>query len=184
MYPFNKKFFDNWCWKQGINPAWVQQESTRIGTAVSEWAENRFYGIEVFDAIPRNKKEEAYLSGVNKFCEDWTITNSEQTVYNDEFGYAGTYDALAEKEGTEYLIDFKTYGAWRGVYDPKSRTSRDKIKKARLQVSMYLEALERDLPLAIIVFTPDGGYVEEFVDKSDKWKEWINENKDKLTEDL
>ena len=68
------------------------------------------------------------------------ITATEQVVCSNLHGYAGTFDAIATKNGGVYVIDFKTSN---GIYDEMS-----------FQVAAYAQAYEEQTGQKIL-----GGYV-------------------------
>ena len=173
MYPFDEKGFASWARWKGLNSDWISAESRRIGTKVHQWVENRFHGIESWaDNSPIDEKESNYLKAVQVFLGSVDITDCEQTVYNDEFGYAGTYDLIAD--GT--LYDVKTWGSWKGEY----KYSADKMKKVAIQSDMYREAHGGGLKTAVCILLPEGDFIVEELKPNDSWKKWIEENKNKL----
>ena len=173
MYPFNQKSFESWARWKGFNPDWITAESQRIGTKVHQWVENRFHGIEDWaDSQPVDEKENNYLDAVQLFLEAYEIDDCECTVYNDTWGYAGTYDLRAN----DTIYDVKTWGAWKGEY----KRNDEKLGKTAVQLSMYAEAADID-KIAVAILLPDGDLEIEDLDITDTWKDWITENRDKVT---
>ena len=173
MYPFNQKSFESWARWKGFNPDWITAESQRIGTKVHQWVENRFHGIEDWaDSQPVDEKENNYLDAVQLFLEAYEIDDCECTVYNDTWGYAGTYDLRAN----DTIYDVKTWGAWKGEY----KRNDEKLGKTAVQLSMYAEAADID-KIAVAILLPDGDLEIEDLDITDTWKDWTTENRDKVT---
>jgi hypothetical protein len=165
LFPFNKESFKRWCEENGYRPSDVTTLSSSIGTKVSSWINNRVRDTEFLDPPIVGKNEEGLYKGVQDFMDKYEILKAEETVYCDEYLYAGTYDGLVKYKDKEYLMDWKTYGAWRGNY----KRSSSKIRKVKYQLSMYRYALQRELPLAVVVFQVDGSYEIEELDYTDEW---------------
>lgn len=175
MFPFNEESFKAWAHSQGLNPEWITSESKRIGSKIHEWIQNRFEQIEWADLPPISKKEEGYLEAVESILEDYEILKSEVEVFNDEWKYRGTLDAIARLRNTDevMILDWKSWGAWDGNY----KRSRDKIKKLEIQLSMYKEALGEPYPTKGIILKSDGTYEVEDIKDNDMWKKWMKEHK-------
>ncbi len=179
MFPFDQRSFDDWCRRSGISPTWVNAESRRIGTLVSETIENAYYGMSFLNPEPMCERDMTYYTGILKFLDDYDLVVSEKKVVCKSLGYAGTLDAIVkQKDGEQIYVDFKTYGAWRGEY----KRSEDKLKKAGLQLSMYqyADTESHELGQSVVVFTPDGGYIIEPRVFDDSFINWIRNNSDKL----
>jgi hypothetical protein len=173
MYPFDRRSFNWWCRHKGINPGWVDEESRRVGTKVHGWLENRFLKIDSWaDFRPLTAREATYLKTVGEVAKALKIMDMETVVFNDDWGYAGTYDIMLE-DGT--IVDVKTWGAWKGEY----KRSSDKMQKVTTQLSMYAEAADT-WKIAVCILLPEGGYEYEELKFDDSWKDWITMNRDKL----
>jgi hypothetical protein len=165
IFPFNKESFERWCKKNGYDPERIKVLSTSMGSKVSNWINNGVKDTPFLNSPRVGKFEEGLYRGVQDFMDKHKVLQSEEVVYCDKYMYAGTYDGLVEYKGKEYLMDWKTYGAWRGEYKRDS----GKIKKVTYQLSMYRYALEKKLPLAVVVFKVDGTYDIEELDYSEEW---------------
>jgi len=165
IFPFNKEAFNRWCEQQGYDPKDVKTLSTSLGSKVSSWINNKTRGVLYLDPPTVGPIEEGLYRGVQDFTDRYKVLESEVTVYCDEFMYAGTYDGLVMYNDKEYLMDWKTYGAWRGKYKRDSK----KIKEVTYQLSMYRYALGRELPLAVVVFKTDGTYELEELTYTEDW---------------
>jgi len=174
IFPFNKEAFERWCQQQGYNPDDIRTLSSSIGSKVSSWINNKTRGVLYLDPPTVGVAEEGLYRGVQDFTDTYKVLESEITVFCDEFMYAGTLDGIVNYKDKEYLMDWKTYGAWKGNYkrDPK------RIKEVSYQLSMYRYALGKELPIAVVVFKTDGtyeveelAYTEDWIDKLFKEKE-------------
>lgn len=167
LFPFNQEAFNRWCIKEGYNPDDVKVLSTSIGSKVSNWINNKTKESQYLDPPVVGRTEQGLYNGVQDFTEKYRVMVSEETVFCDEYLYAGTLDGIVLYNDKEYLMDWKTYGAWRGNYkrDPK------RIKEVSYQLSMYRYALGRELPLAVVVFKSDGTYEIEELTYTVDWIE-------------
>lgn len=172
LFPFNQEAFNRWCVKEGYNPEEVKILSTSIGSKVSNWINNKVRESQFLDPPVVGKTEQGLYNGVQDFTDKYKVVVSEKTVFCDEFLYAGTLDGIVLYKDKEYLMDWKTYGAWRGRYkrDPK------RIKEVSYQLSMYRYALGRELPLAVVVFKSDGTYDIEELTYTVDWIEKLFTN--------
>lgn len=172
MFPFDQKSFDNWCKKNGYDPKMVNVLSTSMGSKVSDWIDNNYRGLEELNPPVIGKLEQGLYNAVQDFLKEAKLLSTEETVYCDEYMYAGTYDGIIEYKGEKYLADWKTFGAWKGEY----KRTPEKIKKVELQLNMYRYALQEKLPLLVVIFKTDGTYETEKLGRNNKWKEWIENN--------
>lgn len=172
LFPFNQEAFNRWCVKEGYNPEEVKILSTSIGSKVSNWINNKVRESQFLDPPVVGRTELGLYNGVQDFTDKYKVVVSEETVFCDEFLYAGTLDGIVLYKDKEYLMDWKTYGAWRGRYkrDPK------RIKEVSYQLSMYRYALGRELPLAVVVFKSDGTYDIEELTYTVDWIEKLFTN--------
>jgi hypothetical protein len=74
------------------------------------------------------------------------IQECEKTVVNEEYGFAGTLDMIADIGGKRYVIDFKT--SKDGTVYPE----------AHMQVSAYIKSLSGIDGGIIVGLAPDGTY--------------------------
>lgn len=181
FYPFNDAGFEKWCKSKGLDAQKILRDSERMGTKVSEWIENRTLGLEALDSPCTSELERGLKRAVEDFTGAYKIASCEQTVYCDEYGYAGTYDMECYlSKDTLFLCDSKTYGAWNGHYKRDS----SKIKKVTMQVSMYAYAKygekAKNTKLALVVFKTDGSFEVEELKYTDKWKELIKEHQNEI----
>ncbi len=161
------------------------KESGRIGTLVHAWCENRIHGIDWADEMPKTKVEKGYYNSVNSFFDDTGKilpgSKGEFEVYCDEFRFAGRCDSKING----CRLDYKTFGAWRGKY----KEDASKIKKVKIQLSMYSYAengrdrLDEEI-LAVLLLKPDGTYDKRLLGYTDEWKDWIRDNQELINKFL
>jgi hypothetical protein len=168
-FPFNQEEFNKWCEKNGYDPKVVNVVSTSMGSKVSGWIDNYRRDMTDLNEPSVGKYEAGLYEGVQKFLNEYVVLDTEETVYCDEFMYAGTYDGLVEYKGEKWLMDWKTYGAWLGKY----RRDASKIKKVKIQLSMYEYALGESINKAVVIFKADGSYEIEELKTDNSWKEWF-----------
>ena len=180
FFPFNQESFEKWCKSTGHDAKKINEDSARMGSKVSEWIENSTLGIEWLNSPCTSRRELGLLRGVQDFLGHYKVVSCEQTVYCDEYGYAGTYDMEIIKDGEVWLCDSKTYGAWNDKY----KRDGGKIKKVSYQTSMYAYALNGDeaksMKLGLVVFKTDGTYEIEELKYTNEWKNKIKENEEKI----
>lgn len=79
-----------------------------------------------------------------KYGKDFEVVANEQTLYNDEYMYAGTADLVCLYQGKKTLADFKT----------ASNYDNDKLEKYWGQTAAYARCLEGVEQLMIIPLNP------------------------------
>jgi hypothetical protein len=144
-----------------VNPYLNEQEAMAVPYKVSDKAKDR--GSTIHSLVEAYKKSGAvietlpsHLIGYAKAFYSWinsneiNIKDSEKTVFNEDYMYAGTLDLLADVNGIEYLIDIKT--------------GKDIYPEAILQLSAYNEALGGKRKLGVLLLKEDGGYKFETVE--------------------
>lgn len=181
MYGFDKEGFRAWALKNKLDPEWVTRHSAELGERYHAYFENKFYGISEWADIIEDDIDSKYRCAADDFYEQgWEILDSEQEVYCDKYGYAGRFDAIIknDKLGIKKAIgDIKTWGAWnRKLYKPDSK----KLKKLANQLTMYNYALPEKLPMFLIVPQINGRCIVESIDYNFEWKDWINNNTDRI----
>jgi len=140
----------------GITPGWID---TMLEAARKRPDEERDqaadFGLrshELIDSVLRGEETivPADLEPVMEGFDGWQaesgldITATEQVVCSELHGYAGTFDAVATRDGEGvYVIDFKTSN---GIYDEMS-----------FQVAAYAQAYEEQTGQEVL-----GGYVVRF----------------------
>ena len=84
----------------------IKMAAAKLGTKVHKCAEMHLNGEEV----PKQTLEAQALYDCLKpeLEKINNITGLEKRVYSDEYGFAGTFDCIAEYEGKKVVLDFKT----------------------------------------------------------------------------
>ena len=173
--PFDKSSFTNWCQKNGLNEALVSNLSRVLGEKVSEYLNNISEGLRGITA-PLVDDLEVRLSGaIDDFVNEYELEVTEQEVFCDKLNYAGRFDGIVSKNGQRYLVDWKTYGAWRST--PYKRSSK-KIRSAREQLSLYAYALNWEDKLGVVIFKNDGTWELEEVKFDEKIIDWVETHQD------
>lgn len=176
MFKFDEENYKKWCMDNNEDPKKIEVLSKSMGTKVSQLMDNHVRGLEFLNPPPIGKYENGLYEGVSRFLKEVEVLETERTVYCDEFGYAGTLDGIVLIDGERYIVDWKTYGAWRGVYNRSS----EKIKKVRIQTNMYKYATGEDYKLACVVFKVDGTYEIEKLKLDNTWKDKLKKHPEYL----
>lgn len=186
IYPFNSKAFYGYCKRIGVDPKWIREQSSNLGTKVHSWVNDKFLGIDGWASVlPENTIEEGYKSAIEKFLESHQLEFSERQVFCNEFMYAGTVDGATKNA----IVDFKTFGAWRYLHDllfpsrkPLSKepeATPDKIKQASLQLSMYKYALQgleekyKNYRMYLVILSPSGTFKKVGLPKNEIWRRYL-----------
>lgn len=142
VFPFTKEArerFEDWLWRKDIEYDSYMEEA-------SSWGRYVHLQMEKFALTWKAnwKKYKNYVENGIKWAKDYEVKflSTETYLYCKE--YQGTCDAVVEIDWQTWIIDFKTYwlakdkfGIERGKYKKPS----DKLKKARLQLSLYGKVL-------------------------------------------
>lgn len=181
--PFNKSSFKYYCEKNGLNEALIGSTSSILGDKVSEYLNDSMNGLQSLVAPQVDMLEGRLYSAIDSFLEEWELVSTEQVVYCDELHYAGRYDGIIRSlvSGKEYLVDWKTYGAWNGK--PYKRVS-SKIKSAKEQLTMYAYAMDWKGDMAVVVFKNDGSWEIEKVVFEKGILEWVRSNQDLILKEI
>lgn len=92
-----------------------KSESAGIGSAIHDSIDDYIKNggdikktVEKFNEAP--VEVEAFLKNYIAFMKmkDMKAITSENYVYSERYGYAGTFDALVERNGKKYIVDWKT----------------------------------------------------------------------------
>lgn len=113
----------------------TKNKAADIGTLVHKWVQDYVSAIAKKETPPKrpvNKEMKNAIDGFFKWAKEnrLQIIRSEQKVYHDKYGYAGTLDLEGLVNGKRTVIDLKTGNA---LYP-----------EAFLQASAYLKARERE----------------------------------------
>ena len=163
IYPFHgesKDRFHGWLEKNDISLAWYMKEASEWGTYVHKAMED--YGATW---KWRWKKYKKIVDSWIQFHKDYDLKLIWSEVYIKCKDYQGTLDRLATINWVEWLIDWKSYWLAKAKFWLPNvyRKPYDKLKKARLQLSLYNRALKYKYRLAVVELTEDGYYFHELV---------------------
>lgn len=176
--PFDRESFDRWCDKNGHDSTALGSNSAVMGEKVSRYIWDISQGLEELTEPIIDSVEKKLRQACDKFLEDYSIVSTEKEVYCDGLNYAGRYDGVVkDSEGEEFLVDFKTYGAWKSK--PYKRDSK-KIKLARWQTTLYAHAMDWTGSLAVVVFKNNGDYEIELLPFDLDMLEWVKDNQDRI----
>lgn len=129
-------------------PSKATRKAANRGTTIHSLIEAHKKTGVVIETVPDE------LKGYASAFYDWTSKNnleileSERTVFNEEYKYAGTLDMLAKLNGETVVLDFKT-NKTATIYD-----------EAHLQVSAYQHSLPEMYPAYIVALAPDGTWTQ------------------------
>ena len=141
VYPFignAKERFEDWLM---ANDIWVEeymQEAseggTYVHTAMEEYAKTWIW---------RWKKYKKIVDAWIQFHKDTSIITLASEHYIRTSQYQGTIDRIAEYNWEVWIIDWKTWSLAKDKFWLKNtyKKSYDKIKKTRLQLSLYAYAM-------------------------------------------
>jgi hypothetical protein len=109
-------------------PYMASRKAADRGTTVHSLIEAFKQTGTVVNTVPEQFK--GYANGFYRWVEDHKpiILESEKSVFNNKYGYAGTLDMIANIGGKRYVIDFKT------------NKDGNVYTEAHMQVSAYINA--------------------------------------------
>lgn len=186
MFPFNEQQFRNAMLWKGIDPDYVTSESRRVGNYVHNWIENAVNYTEAFDTIPYDDSLKGYREAVDKYIAEYRTkyVQVEFPVVSEDYGYAGRVDGQLRIEGKSWLVDYKTYGAWKKQKDIEidlKETGRE--KKVQYQLSLYNQAMSGGkYRQALVWFFPNGEYKFVEMPFTESPLQWIKGHRDKIGE--
>ena len=102
--------YEQWLKAQGDDADSIRDRAADAGTRVHDACEQLVAGV----ALHHLAYQPGEWSKINSFVTWYTqfkpdrYVGSEVTVWSKTHGYAGTADAIIEKDGKRYLIDYKT----------------------------------------------------------------------------
>lgn len=163
----------------GLSRKYLLETLNELGTTVHAAA--REYSTIGFSNRWEGAPFEPYVKAVHDFLDKGQYVMEESEVYAECDEYRGTSDAIARhvRTGNRFVIDWKTWGAYKPLYglrEDKSKGVMDKVKKTGLQLSLYRRMLEPAYgPFhGQLVFhvTADGVHVYEAPYDLTAWEEW------------
>ena len=140
---------------------------TRIHRFAEEWIKTKPY-ITDFGDDPDQEYKKAVIRFWSDLPDQYTCLLTEQKMYSDTYGFAGTTDFLLydEREGSVVIGDFKTNGdlfkkAYGYLYHPFDNLEENSYNKYQIQLSLYQILLEDiGIPVTnrVIVWLTKEGY--------------------------
>lgn len=158
VYPFigeSKDRFHSWLAKNNISLADYMEEASTGWTYVHKAME------DLGDCKPfKWKKYKDIVNSWIQFHNDYSPTKNKSEVYIKCKEYQWTLDRLCEINWEKWLLDWKSYWLAKEKFNLPNNYKKpyDKLKKARLQLSLYNRALKYKYKLAVVELTPSGYY--------------------------
>jgi hypothetical protein len=120
-------------------------DAAELGTSIHKALEQHFQGH------PYDEVLEDYIAPVKEWVEKHKVTfkQHELRLVNPEIGYAGTTDALIEKDGVLYVLDFKSrktkpeYEIKPWSKEPMQIAAYAKVANAPRGVNLYISTTEK-----------------------------------------
>lgn len=167
-YPFAgyaRKRFLEWLEANEILLEDYMEEASSWGTYVHKSLE------DYLDGIPfKWKKYKSIVKWGIKFIKDTEIKKLHTEYYAKTKDYQWTIDLIAEVDSEKWILDWKTYGLAKARWKLQSAYKKpyDKLKKARLQLSLYAYATWIK-NIAVVELTEDGYHFHklELMDKKE-----------------
>lgn len=142
FYPFNwnarQRFYD-WLLANDVDVNDYMKEASEGWTYVHKALED-YSNWKEFKWRKYKEMVEAWI----QFIKDSKLSTIHTEHYIRTEDYQGTIDLVAEIDWKKWIVDFKTY--WLAKYKfwltiPPYKKPYDKLKKARLQLSLYAHAI-------------------------------------------
>lgn len=120
------------------------EDAADLGTSIHKALEDHFQGN------PYDPAMEVYVAPVKKWVADNNVTflKHELRLVNPEVGYAGTTDALIQKDGVLHVLDYKSRKTKEGfdvkpwAKEPMQIAAYAKIAGANRGVNLYISTTE------------------------------------------
>lgn len=165
IYPFNwedKDRFLKWLGFYWISHDDYMKEASTWGTFVHKKLED----YARFGKVYKWKQYWTWINAWIKFINE----NVEEVIATEEYirtkDYQWTIDLIATIDWKKYILDWKTYSLAKNKFWLTStyRKPYDKLKKARLQLSLYARAKKIN-NIAVIELSPDWKYHFHILEK-------------------
>lgn len=156
VFPFEgeaQRRFIDWLSNLKIDLEDYMEEASTWGTYVHKSLEDYLDG-----KLFKWKKYKPLVESWIKFIEEYKVKKLATEHYVRTKYYQWTIDLVAEMDGEEWILDWKTYGLAKIKWWLQStyRKPYDKLKKARLQLSLY--ALAMGIKNIAVVELTEGWY--------------------------
>lgn len=158
FYPFSwnaRERFEDWLMSNDI---WVDEymkEASEWGTFVHSKLEDYLNG-----KIYRWRKYRGFIDAGIRFIKEFNVIKIFTEHYIRWTHFQWTIDLVCEIDSKEWIVDFKTF--WLAKYKfwlpiPTHKKPSDKLKKARLQLSLYAYVAWIE-NIAVLELTPEWYY--------------------------
>lgn len=106
------------------------------------------------------RKYKSIIEGWIKFHKDYNVKLIKSEHYIKCKEYQWTLDALVDINWEKFIIDYKSYWLAKEKFNLPNNYKKpyEKLRKARLQLSLYNRALKYKYKLAVVELTPSGYY--------------------------
>ena len=151
VFPFDwepKKRFETWLKSKDISIETYMEVANSYGTAIHLWIENHINGVLLEQELYEPELSK-YVSYGKQFLKEERVTPIHTEHYICVDGkYQGTIDLIGEIDWELWVLDYKTWSIAQEILKTKWpnwkwKKPTDKLKKTRLQLSLYA------LPLGI-----------------------------------
>lgn len=158
VHPFiweSKDRFHSWLAKNNISLVDYMEEASTGWTYVHKAMED----LGNWKPFKWKKYKDIVNSWI-LFHKDYKPTKNKSEVYIKCKEYQWTLDRLCEINWEKWLLDWKSYWLAKEKFNLPNKYKKpyDKLKKARLQLSLYNRALKYKYKLAVVELTPSGYY--------------------------
>lgn len=138
FYPFTwnaRERFEDWLLRNDIGVDEYMKEASTWGTFVHSKLEDYMKWKDY-----RWKKYRWFIEAWKSFIVDYNVSPIAMEEYIRTNDFQGTIDLIWEIDGEKWILDWKTFGLakhkfWLPI--PSYKKPSDKLKKARLQLSLY-----------------------------------------------
>ena len=210
MYPFYDKTF-----KDSLSPAWIKRKKEKWNL-VPGWLAEKYWQLDYDIVMDRLCKFWTYVNlWFNDYCKWFELPNSDKTYepyfawikkwisetnaelidydfYVETDKYFGSWDAVMRINWENWLIDLKTYDAYKYLFWIKDdilnkkwqpKLSSSNRKKVTLQTSMYRNAYEENEIHRqwVLWITQYGTFLIELeydLSQYEEWKMWTDLSSD------
>lgn len=147
LYPFSgteaEKRFHSWLTTKWITPEEYMKVANEAGTAIHKALEDYINRWE-YECAPLLTE---YVRNGISFLKEYNVKPIQTECYILCDEYQWTIDLLAEINWDTYVLDWKSWGIAQEILWTKGEWSKyrkpyDKLKKARLQLSLYAHAVK------------------------------------------
>ena len=163
FFPFNgdaRSRFHDWLYRNNIDVDEYMKEASEGWTYVHSKLEDYMAWIKY-----TWRKYKWFVEWGIQFLKDFNVVPVYMEHYVCNTHYQWTIDLIWEINWQKWIIDWKTYGLSKYKFNlpiPEYKKPYDKLKKARLQLSLYALAMKIK-KIGVVELTPTGYYFHELV---------------------